>query len=101
MIDIAYAAGGIPGGGAAGGFQALIPLLLMFAVFYFLLIRPQQKNQRQHREMLQSLKKGDHIVTAGGIHGTVEALTDTIVKVKIADNVKVDVSRSSIAGKVE
>lgn len=100
MIDIAYAAGGVPGGGAAGGFQALIPLLLMFAVFYFLLIRPQQKKQRQHREMLQSLKKGDHIVTAGGIHGTVEALTDTIVKVKIADNVKVDVSRSSIAGKV-
>ncbi len=102
MIAIAYAATGSPGGGGAvGGFQALIPLLLMIAVFYFLLIRPQQKKQKQHREMLRSLKKGDRIITAGGIYGTVEAMTDTIVMVKIADHVKIEVSRNSIAAKVE
>ena len=100
-MGIAQAAGGIPGGGGfGGGFTAFIPLLLMFAVFYFLLIRPQQKKQRDLKEMLNSLKTGDQIVTSGGLYGTIIGFgEDNRVKVKIADNVKVDIARSAISGK--
>ncbi|MBI3080388.1 MAG: preprotein translocase subunit YajC, partial [candidate division NC10 bacterium] len=61
---LAYA--GAAGDGGVGGYQALIPLLLMFGVFYFILIRPQQKKQKSHREMLQHLKTGDQVITSGG-----------------------------------
>ncbi len=71
-----------------------MPLLLMFAVFYFLLIRPQQKRQREHQEMLSRLKKGDRVVTNGGLVGTVVALTDTEITLEIADRVKVRVVRA-------
>ncbi|MFQ5881250.1 MAG: preprotein translocase subunit YajC [Candidatus Methylomirabilales bacterium] len=101
MIELAYAGGQAPGGGgAAGPFQMLLPLLLMFAIFYFLLIRPQQKKQREHREMLKALKTGDQIVTVGGIYGTIVAIDETKVKLKIGDNVKIDVARNSIASRL-
>ena len=101
-MGIAHAAGGFPGGGGpGGGLTAFIPLLLMFAVFYFLLIRPQQKKQRDLREMLNSLKTGDQIVTSGGLYGTIIAFgEDNRVKVKIAENVKVDIARSAISSKI-
>ncbi len=101
-MGIAHAAGGFPGGGGpGGGLTAFIPLLLMFAVFYFLLIRPQQKKQRELREMLDSLKTGDQIVTSGGLYGTIIGFgEDNRVKVKIAENVKVDIARSAISGKI-
>ncbi|MGH7410812.1 MAG: preprotein translocase subunit YajC, partial [Candidatus Methylomirabilis sp.] len=94
-MGIAHAMGGLPGGGGpGGGFTAFIPLLLMFAVFYFLLIRPQQKKQRELRELLNSLKTGDQIVTSGGLYGTIIGFgEDNRVKVKIAENVKVDIAR--------
>lgn len=102
MIDIAYAMG--TGGGAQGqqgtGFGALVPLILMFVIFYFLLIRPQQKKQKQHRQMLDNIKKGDHIVTSGGLYGTVAGITDTVVTLEISEKVRVKVGRSYIAGKV-
>jgi preprotein translocase subunit YajC len=79
----------------------LVPLILMFGVFYFLLIRPQQKKQRQHQEMLRSLKVGDRVVTTGGLHGTIVAGGDQIIKLEIADKVRVEVGRTYIAGKVE
>jgi preprotein translocase subunit YajC len=102
MSDIAYAMGPTPGGGgSAGGMSVFIPLILMFAVFYFLLIRPQQKKQRTQQEMLKSLKVGDRVVTTGGLYGTIVAGGDHIVKLEIADKVRVDVGRSYIAGKVE
>ena len=102
MTDIAYAMGPIPGGGgSAGGMSVFIPLLLMFAVFYFLLIRPQQKKQRTHQDLLKSLKVGDRVVTTGGLYGTIVAGGDHIVKLEIADKVRVEVGRSYIAGKVE
>ncbi len=101
MIDLAYAAGQTPGGGGApGAGSMLIPLVLMFAIFYFILIRPQQKKQREHREMLKALKTGDQIVTIGGIYGTILAIDETKVKLKIAENVKIDVTRSSIASRL-
>ena len=102
MLDVAYAMGPIPGGGGApGGFSVFVPLLLMFGVFYLLLIRPQQKKTRQHKDMLKGLKVGDRVVTTGGLYGTIVAGGDHIVKLEIADKVRVDVGRTYIAGKVE
>lgn len=99
MIDVAYAQGA-GNGGAGGGFSMLVPLLLMFAVFYFLLIRPQQKKQRRHQDMLKSLKVGDKVMTNGGIVGTIVEGGEHLVKLEIADRVRVDVGRSYIAGKI-
>lgn len=103
MIDVAYALGPSPGGGASpgGGFSILVPLILMFGVFYFLLIRPQQKKQRQLQDMLKSLKVGDRVVTTGGLYGTIVAGGDHVVKLEIADKVRVDVGRSYITAKAE
>jgi len=101
MTDVAYAMGPTPGGGSPGGISIFIPLLLMFAVFYFLLIRPQQKKTRQHQDLLKSLKVGDRVVTTGGLFGTIVAGGDHVVKLEIADKVRVEVGRSYIAGKVE
>ena len=100
MDFLAYAmgTGGTGGsGGQGGGFGAFIPLILMFAIFYFLLIRPQQKKAKQHREMLSALKKGDRVVSSGGLHGIITGLTDDIATIEIAPKVRVKVSRGSIA----
>ena len=100
MIDVAYAQGAGGAGGAGGGFSMLVPLLLMFAVFYFLLIRPQQKKQRRHQDMLKSLKVGDRVMTNGGIVGTIMEGGEHFVKLEIADRVRVDIGRTYIAGKI-
>jgi preprotein translocase subunit YajC len=101
MNFLAYALGGAGSGGTGGqggGFGAFIPLILMFAIFYFLLIRPQQKKAKQHKQLLSALKKGDRVVSSGGLHGLVTGLTDDMVTMEIAPKVRVKVSRSSIAG---
>ena len=99
MIDIAYAMG--QGGGAtgqgAGGFSSLIPIILMFVIFYFLLIRPQQKKSKEHREMINRLKKGDRIITSGGLHGRITAVNETTMTVEIADKVRVKIARANVA----
>ncbi|KIL98928.1 Preprotein translocase subunit YajC [Paramagnetospirillum magnetotacticum MS-1] len=86
--------------GAGGSFAALeqfLPLILIFVVFYFLLIRPQQKKMKLHKEMLGQLRRGDRVVTAGGIIGTVNKLiNDTEVSVEIAEGVRVRVLRATI-----
>ncbi len=69
-------------------------------IFYFLLLRPQQKRQKQAQKMLESLKKGDRVITTGGIHGTILAVKDDVVTIKIDDNVKVDVSKSAVGSVV-
>ncbi|MEJ2658470.1 MAG: preprotein translocase subunit YajC [Desulfobacterales bacterium] len=99
MINTAYAMGqgGAAAGQGAGGFASLIPIILMFVIFYFLLIRPQQKKAKQHREMIGQLKKGDRIVTSGGLHGRVTAVNDTIMTVEIADKVRVKIARGNVA----
>lgn len=87
-----------PGGeGPLGMLMSFLPFLLIILVFYFLILRPQQKRQKERQNLLSSLKKGDKVITAGGIHGTVEAITDTMVTVRISDNVNVNLERSSIA----
>jgi preprotein translocase subunit YajC len=100
MYDsIAYAQGA-GGGQAGGGFSMLVPLVLMFLVFYFLLIRPQRKKQQKHQDMLKSLKVGDKVITSGGLCGTIVDGGDPILKLEIADKVKVEVGRGYIAGKL-
>ena len=102
MINIAYAMGqGGAGGQGAGGFSAFIPLILMFVIFYFLLIRPQQKRTKQHREMVNSLKPGDRVVTGGGLHGRVTAVGDAVLTVEIADKVRVKVNRSNVSAVIQ
>lgn len=100
--DLAYAMGGLPGmGGGAGGLGSFLPLILMFVVFYFLLIWPQQKKAKAHRQVLASLQKGETVVTSSGIYGTITGITDTVVTLEIAEKVRIKVSRSSIAGVVK
>ena len=99
MFDsLAYAMAPTGGDGAGGGFTTFIPLILMFGIFYFLLIRPQQQKAKKMREILSNLKKDDMVVTSGGIHGKITGLTDTIVTLEIAPNVRIKVSRGQIAG---
>jgi preprotein translocase subunit YajC len=97
LFSTAYAqtAGAAPG--AAAGLESFLPLVLIFVVFYFLLIRPQQKRAKQHQETLGKLRRGDKIVIGGGIFGQVtKVISDTEVEVEIATGVKVKVLRSSI-----
>ena len=96
MTGVAYAAGPAAGAGGAGGIASFIPLILIFAVFYFMLIRPQQKQAKQKQVFLNELKNGEKVVTTGGIHGTITGLTDTVVTLEIADKVRIKVTRNSI-----
>lgn len=102
MIDIAYAMGqgGAAPQGGAGGFASFVPLILMFVIFYFLLIRPQQKKQKEHRNMVAELKKGDRIITSGGLHGRITGLDDATLTLEIAEKVRVKVNRGNVAALV-
>ena len=103
MIEIAYAlgTGAPPQGQQGGGIHFLMMLGLMFVIFYFLLIRPQTKQRRQHEDMLNSLKAGDRIVTTGGLYGKITAIKDQVVTLEIAEKVRVKVVRGNIAGKAQ
>jgi preprotein translocase subunit YajC len=98
LTDLAYAMGNMGGGGGAGGgdISFIIMMAVVFAIFYFLLIRPQQQKQKEHKEMLANLNHGDMVMTSGGIHGKVTALTDTVVTLEVAEKVRIKVSRSFI-----
>ncbi len=106
LVPSAYAqSDGAPPGGTLGAFM---PIILMFMVFYFLLIRPQQKKVKEHQEMVQSLERGDEVVTQGGIHGTVVGLTENVATIEVGsvskdggksanNTVRIKVDRESIA----
>ncbi len=101
MILLAAAGGTGQNGGQGSPIGVLLPFILIFAIMYFLIFRPQAKKQKEHRQMLEKLEKGDQIVTAGGIYGTIVSIKDkegTIV-VKVADNVKIEFSKSAVAKK--
>ncbi|MDR2192861.1 MAG: preprotein translocase subunit YajC [Treponema sp.] len=86
--------------GAAGGGGALVsfvPFILIIAIFYFLIIRPQNKKQKETQKMLSALKKGDRVVTIGGIHGTIQKVKDGSVVVRVDENTKMEFSRSAIS----
>ncbi|SFJ06120.1 preprotein translocase subunit YajC [Jannaschia pohangensis] len=85
-------------GGAAGTFTSFIPLILIFAIMYFLLIRPQQKKVKEHKAMVEALRRGDQVVTQGGMIGKVSKVKeDGEIEVEIADGVKVRIIRATIA----
>jgi preprotein translocase subunit YajC len=92
---VAYAMGA-PGGGGSQGFTAFIPIILIFVIFYFLLIRPQQKRAKEHRALLSNLKVGDQVLTTGGIYGRVTGLRDDIITVEISDKVRVKINRGHV-----
>jgi len=101
MINQLFAAfgptGGAPAQGSGGSPTSLIFMIIaIFAVMYFLMIRPQQKQKKQHQSMINTIAKGDKVVTIGGMHGTVAGIKDSSVIIKIADNVKVEINRSAI-----
>ncbi len=102
MINTAFAMGQAgAAGGQAGGLTAFVPLILMFVIFYFLLIRPQQKKAKEHQNMINSLKKGDRIITSGGVHGTIVSLGDTTVSIEIAENVKIKINRGNVGATLQ
>jgi preprotein translocase subunit YajC len=104
MIGLAYAMGTPPGGAAGGGQSALtslVPLIIMFAIFYFLLIRPQQKKAKEHKALLEALKKGDKVVTAGGMHGKVTAVEESVVTLEVATGVNIKFNKGHIAAIVD
>lgn len=98
LISTAYAMGA-PGGdaGQAGGIAGFLPIIILFAIFYFLLIRPQQKKAKEHKAMIENLKKGNRVVTSGGIYGTILSLDETTIGLEIAEKVKIKVARGNIA----
>ncbi len=94
-----------PGADPAAGSASIVPTLitfgLVFVIFYFLIIRPQNKKQKETKKMLESLKKGDKVVSIGGIRGTIQAIKDDTVVVKVDTNTKMTFSRSAISNVVE
>ncbi len=98
FITPANAQGFFGGGDGGGGLGAFAPIILIFVVFYFLLIRPQQKKVKQHREMLGLVKRGDRVLTGGGIIGTVTRIKDNDeLVIEIADGVKISVMRGTLS----
>ena len=85
-------------GGQPGGITLFLPLILIMVVFYFLMIMPAQKRQKKITEMLKNLKNGDKVITNGGIYGTIVGLDDDTLQLRIADQLKIKISRNAIAG---
>jgi len=101
LISTAYAMGGqgAPGAQGAGGFgdwSFIVMMVVIFGIFYFLMIRPQQKKQKELKAMLDNLAYGDTVMTTGGIHGKVTGLADAVVTLEIADKVRIKIARSAI-----
>ena len=96
MIDIAYAQT-VPGLGGPGPMMTIFPFILIFVIMYFMVIRPQQKKAKDHRQMLGKLKKNDEVMTSGGIYGKVIDLKETVVTLEVAPNVRIRVHRPQIS----
>ncbi len=88
-----------PEGQASGGlFAQMFPFIIVAIIFWFVLIRPSMKKQKAHNEMLQNLKNGDRVITSGGVYGTVAGITDETIQLKVADGVKIEISKNAVAG---
>ena len=97
MTDLAHAMGQFGFGGAKGpDIQFIVVMAVIFGIFFFLLIRPQQKKQKEIKEMLNNLKHGDLVVTTGGLHGKITGITDNVITLEISDKVRVKVSKRYI-----
>ncbi|MBI4211460.1 MAG: preprotein translocase subunit YajC [Deltaproteobacteria bacterium] len=96
LISTAHAADGAPAG-PQSIFTSMLPLVIIFGIFYLLMIRPQQKQQKKHREMLGQLSKGDRVIMRSGMHGTVHGIADNVLTIEIAENVRVKFTRDAVA----
>ena len=103
LLTLLSIGGCVPAEETTGGFDwtIIIFLVLIFGIFYLLLIRPQRKRQKQHQQLMQDLNKGDKVITAGGIYGQIESLSQDSVVLKIESGTTIRVARSSIVGKQE
>lgn len=86
------------GGGGGGALTNFLPFILIFVLFYFLILRPQQKQSRTRADMLKSLKRGDNVITSGGIYGKIVTVADDVMTIEIAKGVNIRISRSGVAG---
>lgn len=96
FVPDAHAASAAAPAGQGGLESILVPLIFFFAIFYFLIIRPQSKRAKAHRQLVENLSIGDQVVTAGGIHGKVAGMQDAVVVLEIATGVKIRINRASI-----
>ena len=100
-LQLTLAAAAAAPGGAAAFFVNMFPLILIFVIFYFLMIRPQAKRAKEHRAELEAIKKGDDVITGGGIRGRVTKVTDDEAEVEVAPNVRIRVIKSTISNMVK
>ena len=100
FVPLLQAASPAAGATGAQGIMSIIPFVLIIAIFYFFIIRPQNKKQKETQKMIDALKKGDKVVTIGGIHGLVSQTKEKTVIVKVDEGVKIEFNRSAIAGVV-
>jgi preprotein translocase subunit YajC len=101
--ELAYAMGTQPGGsgGQGSSIMTFLPIIFIFVIFYFLLIRPQQKQRKEHQNLLSTLKTGEYVITSGGIYGRITGIKENVVTLEISDKVRVKVNRGNIAGVVK
>jgi len=97
QIAFAMSETGLGGGEQGNPLIAFMPLIILFVIFYFLLIRPQQKKAKEHREMLNNLKKGDSVITGGGLYGRIKNISDDMITLDLGNNMEVKVNRSYIS----
>ena len=95
MMSVQAAKPGRPQG--ASFFTALIPFILVFVIFYLLIVMPQKNRQKKHQNMVEQLKPGDQIITSGGVYGTIMGVQPDRIELKVAANVKIDITKSSVA----
>lgn len=88
------------GGGGGGGLAAFLPLIILVGVFWFLIMRPQQKRMRQHRELMSQLNQGDRVIAAGGIQGTIRRVDEDLLSLQIAENVVIKVDKGSVTRRI-
>ncbi len=105
LVTLVFISGCIPGqapaGDGDGQWTPIIFLVVIFAIFYFLLIRPQRKKQKEHQQMVEELSKGDRVITAGGIYGQIESIREESVVIKVESGTTIRVARTSVAGRRE
>ena len=103
LISVVFMGGCVPAGEPEGGFDPtiIIFLVVIFGLMYFVLIRPQRKRQKEHQQLIEELKRGDRVITAGGIYGQIESLSEDSVVIKVESGATVRVARSSVALKRE
>ena len=102
MVSPLFAQGAAPAQGGMAAITGMLPMMLaMFAIIYFLMIRPEQKKQKEKQKMLESLGKGEKVLTIGGVFGTIQAVKKNTISLKIAENTVISVAKSAIADKVE